>query len=493
MTHVDRTEFLTDALARARGLLSPDPVSALDQVEAILADHPGQPDALWLKVRALEAMARTIEAIRESTKAVAASLRSPEINAAARALGRGQISDAERLVRAYLQQSAEDILALLMLADIASRVGIYREAEQILRAARNLVPSYPDASINLAMVLFQQGKVASSLEQLNETLALAPDHGRALASKANILAQIGEYHAAAKCYRLLLDQQPGNAEAWLWYGNVLKTIGNQPGSRKAYRRAIELDANLAEAWWSLSELKGNDLGQEDLVAITVQVRATRSPEKLVFFHFALGQGYERHEEWQRSFEHYREANRLRLSMVPHDRAAVSIEVNQSLAMFNRVFFAARTDDQAVDQTPIFIVGMPRAGSTLVEQILASHSLIEGTSELPHIPQLVRSTVAKDWANRGAAYPESLMTLTSVEIEALRKRYLEAAAEHRKSSSPWFIDKLPNNWRYIGFIRLILPNAKIIDARRNAMACCFSNFKQHFTQGQSFAYSFEDLA
>ncbi|HEU4958901.1 MAG TPA: sulfotransferase [Sphingomonas sp.] len=487
------TGTLQEALARVRWLLPRDSGQALAQIDAVLAIYPDQPDASWLKVRALEASGRTADAIIAAQRATKASLRISELQAAATALTRGESAVAERYVRPYLGRSPDDVLAMLILADVATRVGIYPEAERLLRQAGQLAPSYPDISVNLAMVLFQQARISDSLSLLDRAIELAPDHPRALASKADILAQTGDYDAAVQSYRLLLDRQPEVAEIWIWYGNVLKTIGRRGEAVRAYRRATEIDPGFAEAWWSLTELKDSELGDGDISVISHELVTTRDPLKQVFFHFALGRGFEIREDWKQAFDHYAEGNRHRLALEPHDSAAISAEVDSSIALFDRRFFAARAGSGSPCADPIFIVGMPRAGSTLIEQILASHSLIEGTSELPDIPLLVRSTVASNWTDRTASYPGSLVQLDGPAITNLAERYLHAASAHRKTSAHFFIDKLPNNWRYIGFIHLILPNAKIIDARRDAMACCFSNFKQHFTRGQTFAYSQADLA
>jgi tetratricopeptide (TPR) repeat protein len=332
-----------------------------------------------------------------------------------------------------------------------------------------------------------------------------PAHIAAAASKADILAQTGSYDAAAETYRALLDTVGDKADVWLWYGHLLKTVGRQTDSIAAYRRATTLEPDLAEAWWSLAELKANKVEAGDIAAMErargggpppahQELRPVAvGPAKQLFLHFALGMALEDRGEWAESFDHYAEGNRLRLDLEPHDRTAVSDEVDRSIALFGRGFFAAHAGMGCPEPDPIFVVGLPRAGSTMIEQILASHSQIEGTAELPDIPLIVQSLVAERWQDRDAAYPEVVASLGADRLRQLGERYVEGAAKNRKTAAPFFIDKLPNNWRYLGLIHTILPNAKIIDARRDAMACCFSNFKQHFAQGQTFAYSMIDLA
>jgi cytochrome c-type biogenesis protein CcmH/NrfG len=411
---------------------------------------------------------------------------------AAAALARGDLGTAERAVRAVLRQNPDNVAALVMLADIASAVGIYPEAEAQLRKALTLAPDFIEAWVNLALVLVQQRRTDEGLALLDRAIARDPGHIRAAASKANIMGQLGDYESAAQTWEALLARIGDNADVWMSYGHLLKTLGRQDDAVAAYRRATGIAPDLAEAWWSLAELKAGRITDEDVVAMERALSATTADSRRLFLHFALGKALEDRKDWARSFDHYAAGNRLRLSLEPHDRRQVSAEVDRAIRIHDRTFFADRAGWGAPAADPIFILGLPRAGSTLIEQILASHPLVEGTAELPYIPQLVQALVAERWRDRAAAHPEILATLDAATTAALGNRYLESAARHRKTDAPFFIDKLPNNWLYAGFIRLILPNARIIDARRDPMACCFSNFKQHFARGQTFAYSLEDL-
>ncbi|MDT8758318.1 sulfotransferase [Sphingomonas psychrotolerans] len=416
----------------------------------------------------------------------------PLLREAAAALGRGDLGTAERAVRTVLRQDADNVVALMMLADIASAVGIYPEAEAQLRKAVKLAPDYIEAWVNLALVLLQQRRIDDGLALLDRAIGRDPGHVRAAASKANILAQLGDYDAAATVWEALLAAIGDNAEVWMGYGNLLKTLGRQDEAVTAYRRATGIVPDLAEAWWSLAELKAGRITDADVATMEHALSSAPDPSRRLFLHFALGKAFEDRRDWARSFEHYAAGNRLRLALEPHDRSLVSAEVDRAIRVYDGAFFAARRGWGAPAADPIFILGLPRAGSTLVEQILASHPQVEGTAELPYIPQLVQALVAERWRDRAAAHPEIVTSLDAATTTALGHRYLEIAARHRKTDAPFFVDKLPNNWLYAGFIHLILPNARIIDARREPMACCFSNFKQHFARGQTFAYSFEDL-
>lgn len=486
------TGSLQAALRNGALLLDRNPVAAVEQATAILEVTPGQPEALRLLGKALRKLGHAEKATKADLAAIQATIRSPDIQSARAAITKNDLASAERILRTSLSRSPDDVVATMMLAEIASTLGIHPEAERLLRRATSAAPDYPDAQVSLALTFFAQGRLDEALGTLDRVISDNSGHIFAAATKADILAQTGSYDAAAETYGKLLATVDDNPDVWLWYGHLLKTIGRQPESVAAYRRATTLDPELAEAWWSLAELKANKVEAEDLVTMERSLDRSAAPAKRLYLHFALAKALEDRKEWEASFRHYAEGNRLRLDLMPHDRDAVSDEVDRSVALFTDDFFAEHAGMGRPDADPIFVIGMPRAGSTLVEQILASHSQIEGTSELPDMPLIVQSLVARDWQNTAAAYPAVVRDLSAAEVRALGERYIENSALKRKTSRPFFIDKLPNNWRYLGLIHLILPNAKIIDARRDAMACCFSNFRQHFSRGQTFAYSMQDL-
>ncbi|WP_066812148.1 tetratricopeptide repeat-containing sulfotransferase family protein [Sphingomonas asaccharolytica] len=488
----DDTGSLQAALRNGVLLLDHNPVAAVEQATAILEVTPGQPEALRLLGKALRKLGLAEKAAKADLAAIQSTLRSPDIQSARTAIMTNDLAAAERILRTSLSRSPNDVVAAMMLAEIATTLGIHPEAERLLRQAVSIAPDYPDAKVSLALTFFSQGRLDDALTTLDGVIADNPKVIVAAATKADILAQTGSYDAAAETYRKLLAIIDDNPEIWLWYGHLLKTMGRQSESVAAYRRATALNPELAEAWWSLAELKANKVEAEDLAMMRRSLDRLVAPAKRLYLHFALGKALEDRREWEASFRHYAEGNKLRLDLIPHDRGAVSEEVDRSMALFTSAFFSEHAGMGCQRRDPIFVIGMPRAGSTLIEQILASHSQIEGTSELPDIPHIVQSLVARDWQNKAAAYPAVVADLTAEEVRTLGERYVENSASKRKTSRPFFIDKLPNNWRYLGLIHLILPNAKIIDARRDAMACCFSNFRQHFSRGQTFAYSMQDL-
>src|SRR3546814_917687 len=277
------------------------------------------------------------------------------------------------------------------------------------------------------------------------------------------------------------------------YGHVFKTVGRQQDSVAAYRRGLEIAPGLGEIWWSLANLKTVKLGEGDIAAMTSALERTDvSPDDGFHLHFALGKALEDAGEAERSFRHYSDGNRLRRAMIDYDPTDISDHVRRCEEVFTAPFFAARRGLGCPSPDPIFIVGMPRAGSTLVEQILASHPQVEGTMELPDITALARRLGGRKLKGEESVYPECLGDLTADDLSSLGEEYLERTRVQRKTDRPFFIDKMPNNWAHVGFIHLILPNARVVDVRRHPLDCCFSNFKQHFARGQGFSYDQAEL-
>lgn len=429
--------------------------------------------------------------------AVAQEAREPAVMQASRLLMAGQLPQAEAAARQVLQRAPANVAALCILGEIAVRLGIYGEAQRLFRQALATSPDFADAKTNLARALFRTSDFGDGLALLDEVLALAPRNRPALSAKLATLGQIGAYERSLTGHEQALAQQPDQPWLWISYGNVCKTLGLYDESVAAFRGALTLDRRRTEAWWGLANLKRvsfDDADRQAMLDLAAELPDTDPGQ--VQLHFALGKVYEDARDFSRSFDHYATANRIRRTDLRYDAQAMTAEVSDSIAFFDADYFAARVGVGVGGGDPdaklIFIVGMPRAGSTLVEQILASHSQIEGTAELPYIPLISQKVVADRWADRDARYPQILAALAAGEVDDLAASYMRSAAQHRQTSKPYMIDKLPNNWLNIGLIRTLFPNAKIIDARRAAMACCFANFKQHFARGQGFAYALDDM-
>lgn len=482
---------LEAALANGRALLASDPAAAAEQAAEILRVRPRVRDALRLLAAALRRLGRPADAERAEIEATRLFAQDRALAEAASHLTAGRLAEAERGLRPYLRQRPDDVAAMLLLAEALLEGGVHDEAEALFRQALECVPSFIDARLGFATLLFRRGEAAASLEELERILRDDPENVGAALEKATTLGHIGEYQQSAAVYQALLARDASQPLVWLSYGNVLKTLGRSDEAVAAYRRVLALQPSSGEAWWSLTNMKSVRLTPEDRAAIDALLRRPDlAREDRLHLDFALGQLLEDEREYEAAFRHYAEGNRLRRETLAYDADFTHDEVARSKALFSTAFFTARAGQGSPAPDPIFILGMPRAGSTLVEQILASHSAVEGTSELPYIPALARGLIAESASD--ARYPEVLAGVPASRLRELGQAYLDRARIHRKTERPRFIDKLPNNWADLGLILLILPNAKIIDARREPMDCCFSNFKQHYAQGQPFSYDLEDI-
>lgn len=481
------------ALGTLRDLLRTDPTRAEDAIVRLLAERPDRRATLRLLARSLrgEGLNREARLIDEVLLSIAS--RDPAVSSAIKAFAAGRHNEAERLVRKALAHGRENMAATLLLAEIAAAAGIDAEAISLYRQALELAPDHHETKFRLANALFRQNNVVAALALADEVVASRPDDISRALLRLTMLAQIGEYAEARGGFAALLDRHPEAAFAWVGYANLLKTTGEAEASVTAYRRAIAIAPGMGEAWWGLADLKSGVLDDGDIAAMNTELgRSAGGAHQAMHLHFALGMAHEEGGRYAESFRHYAEANRLARATRPHDAAAATAEKGRATRLFDREFFADRTVSGRDSIAPVFVVGMPRSGSTLIEQILASHSAIEGTAELPYMPLLAHRLLAERWSARGVTYPDIVADLDRDGLAALGDAYLDAAAIHRKTDRPYFIDKLPENWSHIGLIHLILPRATIIDARREPMACGFSNFKQFYAKGRSFAFSLADI-
>ena len=424
---------------------------------------------------------------------IKASTKDPNLLAAASALCENQIPQAEALLRAHLKKYPTDVAAIRMFAEVAARLQRYQDAEKLLVRCLELAPSFSGARHNYAIVLHRQNKPEAALREIDSLLAADPQNPGYNNLKAAILARIGELDDSIEIYEGVLANHSQHPKIWMSYGHALKTKGREAESIDAYRKSIALGPGLGEAYWSLANLKTVRFTPPELEAMTEQlVRTDLTEEDRFHLHFALGKALEDAGDYARAFEHYAEGNRLRRSQIVYDADDISARLRRCRSLITPQFLEAHAGYGAAAPDPIFIVGLPRAGSTLIEQILSSHSQVEGTMELPDIPAIAKSLfdIAKKAQLPG--YSEVLAALSADECRALGERYLGGTRIQRKTAAPFFIDKMPNNFAHLDIIQLALPNAKIIDARRHPLGCCFSGFKQHFARGQYFSYSLEDI-
>ncbi len=475
------------ALDTARRVITANPAAALAAIRPLTRTDPPDADAWRLAGRCLRALGRHGEAEQAELAAIDGAAYDPELQHAALALADNRLSEAEPLLKARLKEVPTDVAAIRMLAELAGRIGRHRDAENLLRRALELAPRFHAARSNLATVLHRQNRTPEALAELDTLIAAEPEHLGHANLRAAALTKVGEFDEALALYETVLARPPGHPRIWMSYGHALKTVGRSDDSVAAYRRAIAIEPSLGEVWWSLANLKTVRFDAEDIAAMSGALNGAGLGEEDRFhLHFALAKALEDAGDAAAAFENYRTANRLRRAALPYDAADYSRAVDRTIEMFTPNFVTGLAGGcDAPD--PLFIVGLPRAGSTLIEQILATHSQIEGTMELPDIPAMI-ARIAAD----GRGLPATIAALSDDERRALGEEYLSRTRIQRKTDRPLFIDKLPNNWAHTGFIKAILPNAKIIDARRHPLDCGVSNFRQHFARGQAFSYDLADI-
>jgi predicted Zn-dependent protease len=465
-------------------------IAALQQAVTLKPDFP---DAWLALADHLNAIGDTHGADAAYARHLKAATKDPRLLAPAAALVENRIPEAEALLREHLKHFPTDVAALRMLAEVAARLRRYGSAETLLERCLELAPGFHAARHNYATILNRQGKAAEALPHVEQLLAREPRNPGYRNLKAAVLANLADYAGSARIYAQVLEEYPQQAKVWMSYGHSLKTSGQLTEAVTAYRQAIKTESKLGEAWWSLANLKTVHFTPADVHALRdALARRDLRDEDRLHFEFALGKALEDEAAYEESFAHYAAGNALRRTSHPYNAQANSDFARGLRALFTREFFAARAGSGVDARDPIFVVGLPRAGSTLVEQILASHSRVEGTMELPDIPQVARELARHDGQDEEERFFESVAALSGPELRRLGERYLDSTRTFRKRATPYFIDKMPNNWLYVGLIHLILPNATIIDARRHPMGCCFSCFKQHFARGQSFTYDLADL-
>ena len=466
---------------------------ALAALRRAIALQPDMPDA-WREIGDLLILQGDSQGADAAyAQHIKASTKDPRLMAAAHALCENKIGQAELLLREHLKRHPTDVAAIRMFAEVAGRLRRYQDAENLLARCLELAPSFNAARYNYAMALYRQNRSIAALQQVDLLMASEPRNSGYRNLRAVVLTNIGEFQEALELYADVLAKHPDQSRIWMSYGHALASAGRQPESIAAYRRCIALTPTLGEAYYSLANLKTFRFEDGELRAMCERLQSPEvTDEDRVHFHFAIGKALEDSKSFRESFDHYVKGNELRCARVGWDPAQSTALVQRSKATFTQEFFAARRGFGAPAPDPIFIVGLPRAGSTLLEQILASHSQVEGTMELSDIMAMA-TTLGNKPTGQDSIYPGVLARLSAAECLALGEQYLAQTRIQRKTAKPFFIDKMPNNFLHLGLIRLILPRAKIIDARRHPMACCFSAFKQNFAQGQRYSYSLEHLA
>lgn len=421
-----------------------------------------------------------------------ASSEDPRLVQAIRRFNAGKTGQAEQLCREFLNDNPANVTAIRLLAEIGLKVGVLVDSEHLLERCLELAPEFDLARLSYAKVLSRREKLELALGQADYLLAKEPEKPSHLALRASILVRMGDFENAIPCYENILERYPAQPSILLSYGHALKTVGQQDKAVEAYRKAITMRPSFGDAYWSLANLKTFRFEDKELDAMREQ-QQSQGGSREDFYHlcFALGKALEDRKQYDESFKYYHLGNAIKEKLSGYSADDIDNFVCRMKAACPPELFTEAQGKGYPASDPIFIVGLPRSGSTLLEQILASHSQVEGTKELIQILAIARRLGGNRKKSEPSMYPDNLSELKSGQLQELGQEYIDRTRVQR-GDRPFFIDKMPNNFLHIGLIALILPNAKIIDARRHPMAACFSGFTQLFARGQSFTYGLRNI-
>ena len=510
----------------ARGL--GDPAAALPVLERVARDQPKSAviklelarslDATGRRAGALEALRQAVElepdladAWRELSRQLSLTgdshaadvayarfaklhqLIPGVLNEAAVALHNGRLGAAETLLRQHLKVSPTDVDALRLLAGTIIRREDYAEAEQLLKRSLEIAPGYIEARYDLAHIYLIQQKPRLVLPLVERLLEFAPGNQAYLQLEASAHSLLGRHERSIQIWEGMLDESSAAAPHWMNYGHELKAVGRGQEAIAAYRKSIALSPSSGAAYWSLANLKTYRWHESDIATIRqILLREDLPQNDRIDLEFTLGKAFEDDRRFPEAFEHYAAGNELRRSGLRENSEKNAALMRLAREMFTREFFAERAGWGSERADPIFIVGLPRAGSTLLEQILASHSRVEGTRELAEFTVLTRQLAGAAGELDAVRYHRAISALDAGQVRELAERFLEDTRVYRQGGRPRFIDKMPNNFLHVGLIHLMFPRASIIDARRHPLGCCFACFKQHFARGQLFTYDQREL-
>ncbi|MEO5628779.1 MAG: sulfotransferase [Thermomonas sp.] len=468
------------------------PQEALEALQKAASLQPTLP-LVWMRIAGLLQAGGDARATNAFLMHARTGMHDPHLMAAADALSKGRLPEAETLLRERLRDFPDDVAAMRMLAELAARVGRNEQALTLLERCLQLAPGFRMARHHYALLLDRNNRHEQALVEVESLLEGEPDDSQLLNLKAVVLGKLGHYGDAIRLYEAILQTRPKDPRVWMSLGHALKTEGQTERAVTAYRRALEINPAFAGAWWSLANLKTVRFDAADIATMRTQLlRKDLDDDQRLHFRFALGKALEDAGQYEESFDCYAQGNAIRRSQLPYNADQNTQRRRHAQATYTREFLAERAGSGSDDPSPVFVLGMPRSGSTLVEQILSSHPHVEATMELPDIIAIVRELRATLPDPETTSYHGLLAALDPAELKAMGERYLETTRVQRKLGRPLFIDKMPNNHAHVGLIHLILPNARIIDVRRHPLACCFSNFKQHYARGQAFSYDLADM-
>jgi tetratricopeptide (TPR) repeat protein len=499
MDTLDRLERLHPRFSRLhqeRGMClvgRKDAPGAIHNLLVAVNINPALP-ASWSMLEGLYRMTGDVEnAATASAHVETLQALAPEIVAATSHFSDGDIGLAEQIIRPYLRRRGDDPEAMRLLARIGIQLEVLNDAEALLEAVLERLPEYHAARYDYAQTLIKRQKHLEARAEAEKLLAHDPDNADYLTLAANAEVGLGLGERALELYDRMLRLQPGSWDVRLWIGHALKTMGEVPEAVESYRAAAAARPDFGDAYWSLANLKTYRFTDEEIARMRAEEASPSiAPPDRIHLCFAMGKALEDRGEFGESWTFYQRGNALKRAESKYAPEITEANTEAQKRVCTRAFFAERADWGDPSPDPIFVLGLPRAGSTLIEQILASHSQVEGTLELSNVQRAVLDIQGYGPASDRPRYPEALADLSAEDFRAMGARYLGDTRAYR-TDRPFFIDKMPNNFRHVGLIALMLPNARIIDARRDPMSCCFSNLKQLYAQGQEFTYSVEDIA
>ncbi len=474
-------EGLAEALIMQGKL--PEALKSLERAEEL---EPGSASIRMKKARVLTGMGKDNEATKEFEASFKLTPHREELVRGLSLQRMGNFQEAEQIYRDVLIRDPENVDALRLLAGVAMRAKQWGDAQTLLDRALELAPDFFQGWMDLGLAKQEQDDIDGAVAAYKRAIRLEPNKPSGYGAVATASALAGEHDDAIEYFEKALEQEPSNASALAGIGHVLKTVGRQDEAIATYRKCIEHNPGHGETWWSLANLKTFKFTDEEVDAMLEQVESGQLPdEPLANFEFALGKAFEDRRDYDRAFEFYDRGNSNRRQRERYDPVQTADSHDEFISIFNKEFLAQHENGGDDSNAPIFIVGLPRSGSTLIEQILASHPDVEGTHELPDLGRVARS-VGLSRTDR-KAYPRAVVDLGPEELAQLGADYLEKTRRHRPEGLPHFTDKLPNNYVHVGFLHLILPNAKIINAKRHPLDSCLGSFKQLFARGQPFTY------
>jgi tetratricopeptide (TPR) repeat protein len=454
--------------------------------------NPALP-ASWSMLEGLFRMTRQAENAAEAAAHVATLKKlPPEVVTATALFSDGDLAEAEQIIRAFLLQHGHHVEAMRLLARIGIERDVLDDAQLLLEAVLDLAPDYQAARLDYARVLSKRHMHQRAQQQVEKLLAADSANRNYRTLHALTCVGLGQHERAIELYRELLAGTNQPADLHMSIAHSLKTLGRRDEAVAEYRAAATARAGYGDVYWSLANLKTYRFEDDELAQMhAAESAASTSVVDRYHLCFALGKALEDQQQYEKSFEYYARGNALKRAESQYRPEVMELNTRLQIEVCTPELFS-RGASGSCAADPIFIVGLPRSGSTLLEQILASHSAVEGTQELADLPRIVADLKGRAADIDNPLYPAVLTQMTADDYRRLGEKYLTDTRVYRTGKAR-FIDKMPNNFRHIGLIRLILPNAKIIDARREPMACCFGNLKQLFAQGQEFTYSIEDIA